>query len=99
MDDFVLDDCSASGTFLVASLDMRLDRLRSRRAFHRLECEARCDAPYHIPGRRPHKFRDLGLFMVHVQPWCHGLHLVRRSSKHRRQLCSCLPALDVAQCQ
>lgn len=82
MDDFFLDDCPR--TFMVASLDMRLDRLRGRRAFHRLEREARGDIPHHIPSRRPYQLWTLGLTVVHIQPRCHGLHLVRRASKHRR---------------
>ena len=65
MDDHVVYD--PARPIMVANLDMRLYRIRARRAVHRRQCQAGRDLPRHLPSRGANKLRRLGEPLVCVQ--------------------------------
>ena len=64
MDDRLFYDPAWS--LVVASLDMRLARVRARRTIYRRQRETRCDLSCHIPRSRADELRSLGEPVVRV---------------------------------
>jgi hypothetical protein len=52
---------------LVASLDLRLARVRHRLSLSRAQRAARSDSPHHVPRRLSHELRPLGIAVVYLQ--------------------------------
>lgn len=97
MDDCFVDD--PTGSLMVAGMDLCMARLWSRRAVHSTQRSSRSNLSRHVPSRRKDKFRSLRESLVHLQPRRDGMHMVRRSSKHRRRLCQGHATSDVAERQ
>ena len=71
-----MDDCLLYGptwALMVAGMDLRLDWVRLRRAFHRHECTPRRCIPHHLPRRRAHKLWRVWEPVVHFQSWSDGM--------------------------
>lgn len=97
MDDCVLDDPTRA--FMVASLALCMDRLRSRRSLYRSERAPWSNVSCHFPSCRQNKLWPLRKSVVHLQPGRDGLHLVWCTGEHWRGLRQSHAESDVAERQ
>ena len=84
-------------TFVVAVVDLCLDRLLTRCWFRLPDRPNWRDLSYRVPRRRTIVFWHLGITVACVQPSSYGVHLVRRSSLAWRQLRQDHDFVDLAQ--